>query len=706
MILLAARLTKLLLVLGVILGAIWFSRGDWGKKRLGVFAVLTVLAALAANFMTNKLPPLADEVTLTALGERREEAVLEEIFLDTYTIDGHVYYPGKSLQIDEGKWFWIGETYAWRIETDERRPEGVTRSITARIPVGWSRTLDFRGGIWRGFVAVTVNGNETIADTFSEDGSTVSVPLGRSKATKLIWNQVRYLALYAVLMLAWFFVGISVGQYAVHQPERYKCWMGRNKGKLCYAVIALVAFSLMLHYADMYSLELDELIMIKFAGDGFKSAIEKCLDLRDGAPPLYAIFTCLWYQIVPYGEKWLLLLPILVTALSIYIIGLAGESLAGRWGGFLAACMMGFSTTVWGYSGLSFRCYPFVFFFSTVCLYSFIQKNISAERSGWLIIYSLSLLGIGMTHYFGMMLCGLYFLADLYLFFKKKVSWRSGCAYLFPGTVCVVWVGLVFRTVLKNGGTGTSFTYAPIPTAQHISKLLHLLTGNYEVAYWLLVLAFAYAIALFWRRRSGVKDELWFYQIFLASAVLTIVGLLYIYGNFINQKSTLWLERYFILLIPQITILCALTVESLFPHKNAKIQMRTANLFLALLFVFNAVSVGSSSKSEKYIYREAANWLYTQSDNIFTPGTIVVTTMGGWELEAWIHYYVERQGRRDPIHIERPWDLTAEMLLSYDTIYLYRDIYSVEQWLQSALDENYSLQADLPEIQMSVYVRK
>lgn len=301
----------------------------------------------------------------------------------------------------DGKWFWIGDGYAWRIETDFRQPKGVTRSVTVKIPVGWSRTLDFGGSFWHGFVEISANDETQIVDTFTqeENGGIISVPIDRSGTWKLIWNQIRYLALYVGLMLIWFFAAASVVEYVVHQPERYRSWMERNKGKLCYASIALVAFLLMLHYADVYSLGLDEMITLGLAKDGLASAIENCLNVRDGAPPLYIIFLCLWCRIAPYGEKWLLLLPIFVTALSVYVIGLAGENLKGRWCGFLAACVMGFSTTVWGYCGLNFRYYPFVFFFSTLCLYSFIQKNISAEQSRWLIVYSISLLGMGMTHY-------------------------------------------------------------------------------------------------------------------------------------------------------------------------------------------------------------------------------------------------------------------------------------------------------------------
>lgn len=710
MILMTARLIKLALVLGAIIGAVWLAQGLWSKKQLSGYVILTVFAAFIANFAASALPPLTDQITLTGMGQKREEAVLDEIFLDGYTVDGRAYVPGKSLQIVDGKWFWIGESYVWRNSTDARQPEGVTASVTVKIPVGWSRTLDFRGGVWRGFVEISSGGKTWIADTYSEDGSAVAVQIGRSETSALLFNQSRYLIMYAVLLMLWFFVAVSMIQLSVHQPERYRKWMERNAGKPCYAVAALTAFLLMLHFADTYSLGLDELIITKFASEGVGSAIQRCVESQSGAPPLGSIVLCPWYYIAPYGEKWLLLFPIFLTAMSVYVIGIAGERLQGKWCGFFAACMMGFSSTVWGYSGISFKSYSLLFFSSTFCLYSFIQKNRSAEQGKWLIAYSVSLFCVGMTHYFGMMLCGIYFLADLYLFFKKKVSWRSGCAYIFPGSACLLWVGFLCWTSWKNGGTGIAFNYAPVPTISHVVNLLRTLAGNYEPAFWLLMFAIACAVARLYFWNEGKDDLTAFYQIFMAGSAVLMIEAVYFYGRFINQEMTLWMERYFILLIPQTTLLCASVVTGFGAPKNSKRSASitgAVSIFFSLLFALNCISVGGACRSDKYTYRETADWLYEQGDYIFNGDALLATTMGDWEREGWIRYYVERYGRRDPLSIIPQYNLTAEDVLSYNRVYLFQDhLYAVDPWLQTTLDENYRLETERPDIQMKVYTRE
>lgn len=707
MILLTARLIKLLLVLGVVFGAIWLSRGGWGKKRVVGFAVLTVFFAFAANFVANKLPPLTDKVTLTALGEKREEAVHEEIWLASYTVDDQIYISGKSLQIAEGKWFWgAGESYVWRIETDPRQPKGLTRSVTVEIPVGWARTLDFRGSIWSGLVKVSFNGNEIIADTFSENGSIVPVPLSRSETSKLIWNQTRYLVLYAILMLGWSITGISAIQYAVHQSERYKCWMKRNKGKLCYIAIALAGFCLMIHYANDNSFWLDELLQITFVKDGFLDTLQYCLRMREITPPLYGLCAGIWYHIAPYGQQWLLLLSIVSALAASYLMGVVGERLGGKTAGVLATCLMTFSTTVW-YAALEFRAYSFVLFFSALSLYCHINIKECRGRK-WQACYSISLTGLAMSHYFGMLLCGLFFFVDAYSFLRKKVLKSQLCTYIFPGSVSCLWLCAVYRVTLQHRRPEEIFSGYPIPDASSIVSVLRFLSGELELQFWLLLLGISFALGGLLSRGKEDKRIINFYQGMSLAIVILAIGLLFFYGNCVNQKSTMWFERYFIILIPFITLLSVYAVIRLFQTRSAAdvLSMRAVIIFTGMVLLSNCVSVGAScGPSEPY--REAADWLYAETNTVFNPETIIISAMDDEVLAAWEEYYITRQGRRDPLYVRSQNSLTEEDLLLYDKVYVnYSNIgINLWAWLQSALNENYTLEMELSDIQMRVYTR-
>jgi len=259
MILFAARAVKTLLLL-----AVFFAGWRWLRHRLTgrtllCLGMLAVLFATAANFVSGFVPPVRDEVTLTAQGEKCNDAKEAEVYLAGYTIDGASFTSGESLVIKEGHWFWSGETYAWRPEADSRQPENMTRTVVLRIPVGWNRTLDFSGNAWRGLVQVDNGKGVWICDTYAEKDSVVQIQIGRSETSDLIRNQIRSLAVYSlVFLLLTGFTGYILAKIAA-APDRVIALLKENQGKLLYGGIACAAFLLMFHYAGKYSLWIDEL---------------------------------------------------------------------------------------------------------------------------------------------------------------------------------------------------------------------------------------------------------------------------------------------------------------------------------------------------------------------------------------------------------------------------------------------------------------
>lgn len=146
-----------------------------------------------------RVPPLTDQVTLTALGEKQAEASGVEVYLDGFTVDGKQYSAGENLKIESGHWFWNGDAYCWRIETDFRQPDGMNRTIEVSIPVGAERTLDFQGDIWRGFVEIASVEGTQIFDTYSEVGQVVSVSIGSSQTHMLVLDQLEEESILLIL---------------------------------------------------------------------------------------------------------------------------------------------------------------------------------------------------------------------------------------------------------------------------------------------------------------------------------------------------------------------------------------------------------------------------------------------------------------------------------------------------------------------------
>ena len=676
-------------------------RAEWEKKDIIRAALLILLFAVVANVVANKTPSLNDTVRITALGEKQEKARLAEVLLAGYTVDGKEYSAGKSLQIVKGKWFWSGENYLWRIETDPRQPKGTTRSITVKIPVGEARTLNFISDIWRGKVSVSFNGNEQVLDAFSENYKVSPVSIGRSQTTSLILNQCLRISVYVVILFVLTAGVVALLNYIKRQPENAKNWWQRNDSKVLYASIAIAAFCFMEHFSDAVSFWLDELTQIFVIKYGFFDVVKHCLTMWDATPPLFGLCAWVWYRIAPFGEMWLLLISIIPVSVAVYIMGLIGEKLGGKYCGFLAAVLLAFSPTVWNFAAFEFRAYSFVVLFSTLSLFFHIKKAQNNEQRGYIIAYSISLLCLAMSHYFGMLLCGMFFLADIYLYSLKKISWKSVFSYILPGAVAFIWLCLLYITTLSHRRPEEIMTH-DIPNTKKIIELLKFLSGIYPLSFYLFLLGVVCVLACIYLKKSHEIKWGGVYQRISLGIVSAVILLLYVYGNYINQKATMWQGRYFLILIPFVILLSAFGVTKIF-SSGESLRLRAAVLLIAIIIAGNCISVGASYGVIQP-YREAADWLYTQSSTIFDPKTITITT--GVRHDVWVAHYVSRKGRRDPIHAISQWMIDEEKLLSYDRVYLQYSHLWLFKPLETALNNHYTLEQDLPNIQMKVYVKK
>ena len=710
------KITKILLIVLALAGGWW----GLGKQRNGskkawlVYAALVLVFAAAAYKISGLTPPLTDAVTLTALGEKRTEAMAEEVYLEGYTVDGKAYTAGKSLQIKSGHWFWSGERYCWRIETDTRQPDGITRSITVRLPVGQERALDFAGDVWRGFVQITAGDRTWTVDTYAESGATVQARIGSSQTSALLLNHFLILCVYAVVLLGMSAVALVITRKALHTPKTIYEWLNRHSGALIYGGIALASFVLLAFYADRTSLWADELYV---AGEGamgaaaLAAAIKNCLSMIDISPPLFSALAVLWYQIAPYGEAWLLLISIIPVALAVFFVGRTGEIMFNRSCGILAALLTAFSPTAWGYAAFELRAYGFLVFFSALALYGYARRT-NEGAAKWHILYSFALLGMGMSHYFGMLACALFFAGDVVLSLKKRISLNSMLAYALPGTVCLTWLVLVYRFALRYKTTEQIASWYGVPTVSDVLGLLRWLSNDFDITFWLLIFAISMAvIAVFSAKNKEERAEVWdrtFYTSFLTAAIAGTILELYIYGNFVNRESTMWQGRYFLFLLPFVSLLSS-SVLGYSARKNGETQIERHRrsavvLFFGIIVAFNCLAAAPTCGVAYQDFRGAAEWLYTQSNTVFNDDTLIITA--STVDDGWSDYYITRRGRRDALNVVNQWEASALDLLQYRTIYVQYTHGALTDSLSEILNNSYDLTNQNDAVQINTYIRR
>ena len=723
MILKSVYLIKVLLVIGCLLFPRWKipPNGVHASRRWGYTAGVLVCLVLA-QLVCSVIPPLTEEVTITALGERNPAALAEEVVLQGFTVNG------KDLPMKSpiaGKWFFVGDLYMWRSESDTRQPEGTTRSITIKVPVGWSRTANFEGAIWRGKVEITTSQGTQVADTYSESDTVLPMELGRSAASQLILNQLLHLAVFAAVLLGgvWCCFLLSKSK-KLHNPQWRAQWWERYGGKAIYGAIALFVICPMILFADRQSFWPDEITSLAAARGTLKEAVEIHLDMFDISPPLFNFCAALWYRIAPYGQCWLLLISIVPTALSVYFAGLIGECARNRFCGALTAALLAFSNTVWINQAHEFRAYAFLGLFSTLSFYCFIRRNEVPQKWKWNILMGLSMTAMSMSHYFGMLACGCIFGVDVALFFRKKLSARAIFSYLMAGGVSLIWLVLVYITTLSHQSTASIANWYPVPTFQHVLSLLRELAGSQPFTLGLLLLGVsAGVVAFLWR--SCEHGEKFFYYGMSGWMICFPIGLIFIYGNWVNQASTMWQSRYFLFLPIYIALIAALGVTDLVAFlgntENQKKLQSLIGLFLLLMLIGNCLPFQAGLTSNDPLRKagewlntnvplcEAGEWLNTQANYIYNKDTIVIGSWFGKKpfiAESWEDYYVMQQGKRDSVNacISQSNIIPADLQF-YNRIYLQYSFIPVLPWLQDALSRDFTVIEDHPEVEITVYQR-
>ena len=681
------------------------------KKRLLCFLICTLLFSLLSHIATLFLPPVTDSVRIQALGEKSASAQADEIWLNGIIIDG------KTIQISMpqcGKWFWIGENYVWRNENDARQPQGTTREIILNIPVGNERMLRFNTNQYSGICKIITKNEEMLLNAYSGDESTTTVMLERSNMRLLVYQAVRNIIVFTGVLFSYIIIYIKLGKrYDNLNLEKKNYLKNAINKRIGIIIVAIVSFVLMMLYANVSSFWSDELAQVGFASRGIVENILLCIRIQDFTPPLYDIICSIWYRIAPFGEQWLLLISIVPTVMAIYFIGrIANEITDSTFGGILCSLLMATSSTVWIRQAYELRSYAFPLFFSTLALYAHVMRK---KNKIWECIFSLAILGMAMSHYFAMLICGMFFLADALLCWKKIINFRKlVCYYFFPAVFSILWIGIVYFFTLRHMDSSQLATWYVVPTLNDVHTLIQFLAGNNKITIFLFEIGFCAAIVGRILYPDRAYEKKYFYLSFSCATVILMISAIFLYGNFINEISTKWEIRYFLVLTPFVWLLASVWFASAL-HKMNKICLcckpvcqYTAWAFLAISLTTSVVETVKVPVWPVEPYRQSADWLYEQANDIYSDKTATIVMTSQYVSEGWSEYYLTQQGRRDPINcycIDEFINPETE-LLEFDKLYIQYTLVGIPQPIQEILDQNFEMQEDRTDLTIKVYTKK
>ena len=658
--------------------------------RKSIKGIIVIISSVLIVFVISQkllecLPVMKDEVTLIAIGNEDTSSFEQQVELMGYTIDGVYYNALDHLKIIEGHWLWTDKTLCWYSTMNNRLLYPVSNQLVLEIPVGYNRTLEFVADAFHGHIEILTKKGEWIVDTYAPTETIISVQIGQSSRSLLVLEGLRIAISFFLFFFILFICVIILLKYIFKSIEDI-CWIEKYKGRLMYGSIALITLIVMFHFADKISLWADEMHQIGITNGTIVKAVHSCLIMEEVSPPLPLIIYTLWYHLAPYGEEFLLLVPMILIALSIYLVGRIGELLQGRCCGILAAILIASSSIIWIDAAYEYRSYPFLIFFSCLSLYCYVLRNIK-KKFLYDVLWSIATGGLAMSHYFGMIACAAFFVGDIYLLCKKELSWRIIIPYIVIGSVSGIWLGLVVSSVLENGQVAGVISWQPVPGMNNIRELLYFISGNETITYVLLLLAVSYAFC--YRKKSKIQFWECYYLLFMAINIIVTILLLYLWGN-VNTSHTMWANRYFFALVPYSCILSALFIG--YYMKQDTRRMKVVCLALGLYLSINCC-INVTALTSVHPYREAADWVYSQSPDIYYTDTIVMHFSVATVTDGWSDYYLTRQGKRDKLNVVRYGDISGEEILNYNKIYALTLNMGYPEPMKQFLDDNYVLVA-------------
>lgn len=474
--------------------------------------------------------------------------------------------------------------------------------------------------------------------------------------------------------------------------------------RVWYVTVALVSLVFMICCGANTSFWFDEFAQICYSGLD-KTLMESALVL-DPTPPLFNVTANIWYNLAPYGDRWLLLLPQLATAASIYVVGLWAEQVRGRQAGLCAAILLGTSQMVLEQCGFEFRGYGFYLLFSTLAMYCFhCRTSPDWERTPvGEAVFALVLAALLYCHVFASMIFAALEMAEFVLVLCKKRKPAALIPYFLAGAAFLPWL---IRFLLKAGSEVAVATvdWMVKPTPWEVVKLAAYLCGNHIIVCILLILGVLSVLAAACQTPAGSAARRML--LFLWVGAFQVV-VMYLYGIIRTDAASLWVKRYFTGLFPCCAVFCAEGLVS--SVEWICCRWRKWKSLWIYLIVFGSIvpvylvktAVGDTPLGV-YYHRETAEILYQQPD-IFEEGTIVLSTLGDY-VDGWKAYYVERQGEREGFLIRSLYDVGQEEILNYKTIYLDHGFLEMESEVRKELDSGYMCIQEWEQESLSRYVR-
>lgn len=686
-----------ILIILVMMCAAWFvsKRAGHIGRRLALVAGALVTGILAAA-LVSALPDKTEPVTITVLEESNAKAKSSEAFLKRIQIDGkQTGIPAPT----EGKWFFRGERYGYRPDSDTRRPDGLTRSITLELPLGADRQLVFTKNSYGGIVSITTPQTTVTKDLYAKRSGEATVTIGATPVKELRFYKLQCLVLFGVFYCIGMALFILLLRLLLKKWERICEFSAVKWDYYIYFAIACYVLLVCLLNITEDSLWYDEVWNVGWYASG---------DIIYNQYSHHFLMS-IWYHLMPFGEQYLLLLTELISAAGVFLTGVAGRKLGGKRVGIFATVSVAAIPYFYRQVATEYRNYYLLYFAVVLMFLVYLWRGAKKQVPvGRILVYSLCLTLVMDSHQYGMLVAAVFMGMDFLMLVFKRIPWKNVLGFLFPVLYMVMWL-----YTNDMGGMWNDYGWTKVPDAKMVYNTIYLLCGASVWMVGLLILGTVcsirdYLTGLIYGKR-GVEEELHDVMPILAIGGVFFASILY--SVCINPDNSLYVERYFICILPFIVLLIGKAFDFLLEglsalftaDKRTRMAQITA-IALGLSILLNgSMQYVLSPKTHGEDYRAATSWASAQND-IYNKDTLVMVAGNKYVVEGW-KYYFSHKGERDVPNVCSIYSMPAD-LTAYATIYVNALHIGLKDDMAKTLEKTHERVNEAANLRMYVYQRK
>lgn len=656
-------MNSIYLVLGfilIILNLILF-KGEKNKVLYSaIFGVVITVAVICINCFC-LLP--SDYITVRALNEK--EASAESAYITVQNIkdknDNILRY-----KVVDGKWLDTNGGQRWGGVS----VTGLTDTITIKLQKGNNRKIDFHATRWGGKAAISFNGSsEKIMSTYKDsDNDVMSVELPNT-------GSITKLGVINILLLFIEYFVLEVIVFLLYKiKDKIILFIKRHQYECIAVGIAFVGFVIMLSFGNDKSSWMDDSATMGIAAKNrsIGEVIELILKEESTTPPLYTVAWHYFSKLIPVGAGaltlWARMLSIIANTIGFYVGAIIVRKGWNKYVGIIFEMLLITSNTLIVNSGFAVRSYGFMVLMALFLLYT-VSKRFEDGTEGknkTTVLYTVAILAICYTHYFGILTCFGFFLYECYLFIKKRYTYKFIFSYIIAGAVYLPW--LIVNYIITREQWGSAFWIGP-PKYSSIIAILAWLSSSQELV--MLCVIFGLFITLYKVKEERMDISL---NVALIITIAAEIAIVFCYSKYINPKSSVWAHRYFLNLLPYMLIIASfglVNVVSFFIDGKIKKVSFVYAVLAFLIFVNSNFVVRIKGDMEGMFYqpyREAAEYLLNQRD-ANSPDTLVLISAvysTGWD------YYLTHNGKFEPLKYKRSFqgDFSNMDIKKYKKIYL------------------------------------